>query len=184
LTLHRPGSDFPITFLRTIFSRQLFKQGLELELRCLHANKPVVRRFYKSLSEFAGDWISVMKLNAEGYNIHFGVLLRHGTKLPRPLILTCLWVDIDVGLRKPTRTLKNALRRVRKFGVKPTIIVRSGHGIHVYWCFKRPAIVRETLPKRLLHIITEGTRGDKQSAEVARLLRMPNTVNWKDSDHA
>ncbi len=99
------------------------------------------------------------------------------TKLPRPVFLTCLWVDIDVGAGKPNKDIEQALRRVRDCGVKPTITVNSGHGLHIYFRLKRPAKVPANEAKKLLRAMTETLGGDLQAAEVARLLRVPGTVN-------
>ncbi len=69
---------FPLRFFRTIFGGYLVEQGLELEVRCIHSNsdKPVVRRFYKSLSELKKSWQEIVKLNHQHYDIYFGVVPR------------------------------------------------------------------------------------------------------------
>jgi hypothetical protein len=189
MTANSPSAatkHFPGKFLRTLYNSHLVKRDLELELRCIHKDRehPVVRRFYNNLSEIKNDWKAIQSLNKRGYNVHFSVILRdrrNGHKLPQPLTLFCLWVDIDVGPDKRTKTIKEALTRIRRLKSRPTIIVMSGHGLHCYWCFKKLTILDPSEVTQLLRAICEETRGDRQSAEIARLLRMPNTINWKDA---
>lgn len=180
-----PGSKhFPCKFFKTVFNGHLLKRGLELELRCIHydSDNPVVRRFYASLKEFKKAWPDIVKLNQKGYNVFFGVVARdpkNEHKLVQPPLLTCLWADIDVGPGKPNKNLKRALKSLRRFETKPTIIVKSGHGLHVYYCLKKPTRLEPAFAKKILRKLAKVIRADTQAAEVARLLRVPNTVNWK-----
>lgn len=178
-------ANFPGRFLRTIFAGRLSSGGLELELRCIHASKPVIRRFWKSVEALAEDWDEVIKANARGHNVYFGVVPRdpaNDHKLPEPLVLTCLWVDIDIAHDKPFKSIKRALKLLRRFKLKPTMVVKSGHGLHVYWCFKEPVTLEVSRAKELLRSLAERIGGDLQSAEPARLLRMPGTFNWKQKN--
>lgn len=69
---------FPSRFFKTIFGGHALKRGLRLELRCIHrdSNKPVVRRFYGSLSGFKKGWKEIVKLNQQHFNIYFGAVPR------------------------------------------------------------------------------------------------------------
>ena len=69
---------WPSRFLKTILHSHLLKRGLEIEIRCVHhlPEKPVVRRFYGSLSKFERAWREIVDLNRQGYNIFVGVVLR------------------------------------------------------------------------------------------------------------
>jgi hypothetical protein len=69
----------------------------------------------------------------------------------------------------------------------PTLIVHSGHGLHVYWKLNRAEDltaddgqhrVRETLQLACAHV-----GGDSACAEVSRLLRMPRSHNSKNGDY-
>ena len=175
---------WPSHFLETIFHSQVLERGLEIELRCIHhlPDKPVVRRFYGSLSKFEQAWQEILNLNRQGFNVYFGVVPRdpkNDHKPVEPTILTCLWVDIDVGPDKPIKNLQLALNRVKTLQIKPTIVVKSGHGLHVYFCLKKPTEIDPRSARAMLRALAELTGGDLQSAEIARLLRLPNTVNWK-----
>jgi RepB DNA-primase from phage plasmid len=182
----RKAPDYPSKFLKAIFDGHLVERGLELELRCFHKDEemPIVRRFYKSLADFKAAWQEMVTLNKRGYNVHFGVLARdpkNNHELPDPPLFTCLWADLDVGPRKPHKTIADALGRIKTFAKKPTIVVLSGHGIHAYWRLKKATRIKTDEAKRLLRALAVAVGGDLQSAEPARLLRMPGTINWKES---
>jgi hypothetical protein len=184
----RDKSDrvFPRKFLKLIFNKRILRRGLALEVRCIPSRPqgPVVRRFYKSVSDFEESWETTLALCRQRYNIHFAVLprdRRNNYKLSERFLLTCLWVDIDIGKGKAHKSTKHALRQLARFGLKPTIVIQSGHGIHAYWCLKKPIVVDSETAKRLLRAIASITGGDLQSAEPARLLRLPGTSNWKDT---
>ena len=54
-----------------------------------------------------------------------------------------LYVDIDTGIDKPYSTKKQAVGEVARFikeskFLKPSIIVDSGNGVHVYWTLDKP----------------------------------------------
>ena len=59
---------------------------------------------------------------------------------------------------------------------KPTMIVNSGHGYHVYWQLAKPIGV-EVLP--VLKALQKLTGADPSGVDVARILRVPDTMNVK-----
>jgi hypothetical protein len=105
-----------------------------------------------------------------------------------------LWLDIDCGFDekknkyKDYKTKDAALIALRKFtdetGFPEPTIVDSGRGIHCYWTFTEP------VPKEVWHPVAEGLKFlcAKQelyadgacTADAARILRVPNTKNFKD----
>ena len=179
------GSQFPLRFFQLLFSEALKKDGREVEVRCIPRNKkkPVVRRFYQTLSALKTAWSDLIDLNDERYEVLFGVIPRdagNGNELTGPVTLHCLFVDLDVGPEKPCKNINEALRRLKKFKLKPTAIVQSGNGLHVYFLLRKPVRVDSGEVKRLLQELARSLGGDLQSAEPARLLRAPNTINWKD----
>ena len=105
-----------------------------------------------------------------------------------------LWLDIDCGFDEKKNKYKDyrskdaALVALRTFtdttGLPEPTIVDSGRGIHVYWTFTEP------VPKELWHPVAEGLKfmcikqelhADAAcTADAARILRVPNTKNFKD----
>jgi hypothetical protein len=176
--------EFPKQFVEALGGQALLSKGLVIEIRCVHRDSghPVKRRFYPTIDKLEHGWPELTTLNDSGYNIFFTVVPRNPKsdhKLPEPLVLPCLWADLDVGKDKAHQSVNDAMASLAKCDAKPTITVRSGHGVHSYWCFRKPVTIDATEARALLQALAHVVGGDPQSAEVARLLRMPNTANWK-----
>lgn len=60
---------------------------------------------------------------------------------------------------------------------RPSIIVNSGHGHHVYWLLDKP-IGHEIKP--ILDKLVKVLKADSKSRDIARILRVPDTMNVKD----
>ena len=105
---------------------------------------------------------------------------RGGRKTSNVSFLTCLYVDID-GV-----TPEEAEQRLSKSDLpKPTLAVSTGGGVHYYWFFNRPAQANgdeycfiKTWRKLASHF-TNQLQGDPQCVDIARLLRIPGTINTK-----
>lgn len=106
--------------------------------------------------------------------------LRGGRTSNNISFLTCLYVDID-GV-----TVDEAEQRLSKSDLpKPTLMVNSGGGVHYYWFFNRPAQANGSeycfikTWRRLATHFTKQLDGDLQCVDIARLLRIPGTINTK-----
>ena len=104
------------------------------------------------------------------------------------------WFDIDCGVEKAKKgagytTKKEAVTELIKFLEqtklpKPDFIVDSGNGLHVYFCSnefittKEWKIGADKLKKLTKHygLLADPTR----TADIASVLRFPNTKNYKD----
>lgn len=77
-----------------------------------------------------------------------------------------VWADVD-DERLPRTTFP------------PSMVVRSGHGYHLYWFLNKPLLspdAIENINKALVHDIPTA---DKASWNVNRVLRVPGTINTK-----
>jgi hypothetical protein len=100
------------------------------------------------------------------------------------------WLDLDCGTNKPYPSQAEALEALEKFRVEvklphPTI-VNSGNGIHVYWLLTQyiPSSawspIAEKLKRACEHL---GLEADPAvTADEARILRIPQTLNFKNPD--
>lgn len=105
-----------------------------------------------------------------------------------------LWLDIDCGYDEKKRKYKDyktkeeALVALRAFtdatGLPDPTIVDSGRGVHVYWTFTDPVVKELWLPvaEGLKFLcIKHGLKADNAcTADMARILRVPGTQNFKD----
>lgn len=106
-----------------------------------------------------------------------------------------VWVEFDWkttgGEGHKGRVVDEALARkwLAEFPLKPSIIVKSGGGIQVYWLLKEAALGGDlwrvkTLNKAIVEFFTTEIDGkkygaDTQSVDLARILRIPGSINVK-----
>ena len=102
--------------------------------------------------------------------------------------LRALWVDIDFK-DCPGKNMSGALAAVQSFLTKtgwpkPTAMVSSGNGLHLYWPLSAPLRFDEWLPlaQAFKHLCQEaGLPADHAcTADASRVLRPVGTRNWKD----
>jgi hypothetical protein len=106
-----------------------------------------------------------------------------------------VWVDVDVaGLaHKETQlpaTTDEARAWIARFPLGPTIVNHSGHGLQAWWLFKEPLTIEtdderyraRDLVQRFQAAIRRSGNGWKldATADLARLLRLPGTINHKN----
>jgi putative DNA primase/helicase len=105
------------------------------------------------------------------------------------------WADIDFGDHgngKPyPPDLKSVLAMLDEFPLKPSLIVFTGHGVHVYWLFKEVCSFDDPEEKALveqlcrrLQATLRGIAAKKgctidSTHDLARILRVPGTYNNK-----
>ncbi len=185
--------EFPKRFFTKLFPRVLTHHQLDIEFRCLHqsGDKDSVWQFWaKSLQEAEVLWTDISHIshiNERGFDIHFTVVPRlrivNGRKehpLPNIPVLRGLWADLDVGEGKPYPDIKTAIRLVLRQEIKPSVIVVSGHGLHPYYLLKHPTRLPKEEIEALLAGLAARLKGDTGAARSTRLMRVPNTYNWKD----
>jgi hypothetical protein len=100
-----------------------------------------------------------------------------------------IWIDLDAGPDKPYKTSKEALEALKKFlsasGLPPpSALVASGSGgFHVYYLSKAvllPGMWRVYAEGLKTLAMQHGLQFDAGcTADAARVLRVPNTFNWK-----
>ena len=104
------------------------------------------------------------------------------------LFVKAIWLDIDVGKKDAYPSLIDAIKAVLQFIQdanlpRPSAMVHSGGGLHVYWISERPLIPDEWRPYASgLKVLAQahklkcdlGVTGD-----IARVLRIPGTFNMK-----
>ncbi len=95
-----------------------------------------------------------------------------------------LWADID--FKDVIDDEATILRRVKALRYPPTIIVSSGHGLHLYWPFKEAITINvvdgaETIERieAALKLLADLVGGDMKVTQVAALMRLPGTHNSK-----
>ena len=101
-----------------------------------------------------------------------------------------LILDLDVGAEKPYKTQAEAVKHLLQFakdtGLPTPMLVSSGYGIHVYWPFTQAigAPVWQKLSAQFKALtVAYGLHADpSRTADVASVLRLPGTFNFKTPD--
>lgn len=100
----------------------------------------------------------------------------------------CIWADIDYRGDKVAGggTPIEVVERLRTFPIRPSLVVNSGHGRHVYFVFHHPFSDRAgdltkwlEMTKRLREVVY----GDPSVAHLSRVMRLPGTFNAKYEPH-
>lgn len=139
---------------------------------------------------------AVMEMNQRGYNCYFGTAVKgqkheperrtsektgkQYTFYPRgrahdATFVTALWVDVDNPGEDGYRQLINQI-------IPPSIVVSSGGGWHGYWLLNEPLPITDDNRddvKRTLKGMALACGGDTKVADLARIMRLPGTVNTK-----
>jgi hypothetical protein len=151
-------------------------------------NGRTVQRFYPTIDALTD---AAEALDTQGYDAYFALATfgdAPSRKADNVVSLKSLFLDLDCGADKPYPTQLDAIKALQEFCrtlrlPKPSIIVNSGRGVHVYWVLDRECGRDEWLPvaERLkAACIQEGLQIDPTvTADAARILRVPNTHNYK-----
>ncbi|RXI57265.1 hypothetical protein DP122_00345 [Clostridium tetani] len=148
------------------FYKKIFRDlDGNIEIREI-GNSKIRRHFFKSI-----DDIETYK-PPNDKNVYIGIFSRHGKKgnIAACISTGALWADMD------NISVHNAKQIIKNTGMpQASILVSSGHGVHAYWILKE----REKDVDNILKAICMRTGADTKSAEKARVLRVPNTMNVK-----
>ncbi len=106
-----------------------------------------------------------------------------------------VWADLDIAGRghksaKPYPRSMDEAMAIAYSGPAPSFIVRSGFGIHPYWCFDRPLLVSEENRDEVKAFLNQwkvtvfawaAAKGRTVDAvfDLARIMRVPGTLNFK-----
>ena len=102
-------------------------------------------------------------------------------------LIPALWVDIDTAdgmhsaedlpIRDDVYELLDALEPKR------SALIDSGGGVHAYWFLDKPVDITDKHNRdrllRILRVLTHELQGDPSVADMARVMRLPGTLNHK-----
>lgn len=188
-------ADEAVSFLSQL------QDGLPILLTSLpngKRGKPESAAFTSNEAASAAAWVTRQNKNRNVY-FHFAQWLPEITplivngskaKLTKADVLSVshLWVDIDPPAGVVTETWHaDILTRLEAFPLKPTFVIFSGGGYWVLWALHEPFHIggiatRAEEFERYNRGIAEhfaAVGGDK-AFDVARIARLPGTVNWPD----
>lgn len=120
-------------------------------------------------------------------NIYFGVhpaTQRGGTfersKRATIAAVNCLFAEFDA---KDFADKATALEHIQNIAPAPSVIIDSGGGYHCYWLLESPFLIQSEADRahadRLQKQWVKFTGGDDGAKDLARVLRVPGTANYK-----
>lgn len=106
-----------------------------------------------------------------------------------------VWLDVDIrgvthkGSNLPA-TIKEGLDVIQGFPLKPSLIVHSGYGLHIYWLYKKPWKFKDGDRQRanktsrdfqtaMIKLFREHGYEIDNTSDLSRVLRLPGTFNHK-----
>jgi putative DNA primase/helicase len=91
--------------------------------------------------------------------------------------LHALFCDFDFKDGQESRVAES----LKGFPFPPSAVVESGNGLHVYWFLDKPIDLQKDAAqaKAILQTLATKLGADMASAEPARILRLPDTLNYK-----
>jgi len=135
------------------------------------------------------------KLVDEQYNAYFALASfadpKEGRTAKNAQSLKCFFIDIDCGMGKPYADQAEGMTALKAF-IKDTklprpTVVNSGRGIHAYWALEEvlPSDEWKPLAEKLKALCVQHKLEADPSvtADSARILRIPNTLNFKDVEN-
>lgn len=94
-------------------------------------------------------------------------------------VTNCLFAEFDAKNENKPQTLA----RVNALKIKPSILIDSGGGYHAYWLLTAPFRFEDDDDREMFSHLqarwVEFVGSDKQSKDLARVLRIPETHNFK-----
>jgi len=151
--------------------------------------RKVVQRFYNTIDSAAD---AASNFDMDGYNAYYamGTFLDQESRLADNVQqVKAFYLDIDCGKKKPYKDHADAIQALRTFCKdntlpKPTVMVNSGFGVHVYWVLNEPVSREVWLP--VAEQLKQSCKDRKfhvdhvVTTDAARVLRVPSTHNYKE----
>jgi hypothetical protein len=153
--------------------------------------KSVVRQiFVETIEEIDG---AVEGFLSQGFDTYFGcakyLRAEEGRTAQNAKWFKAFWLDLDCGEDKPYESQTDAIEALKGFvkvtGLPRPTIVNSGRGVHAYWTLTTPIFYNDWKPtaeafKKFCAIYN--LKADPAvTADAARILRIPETLNYKDA---
>lgn len=121
-------------------------------------------------------------------DLYFGVHPSTKQKAPRTrpteediAAINCVYADVDS--KDYGNSKKAATKHVKELNPPPSVIVDSGGGYHCYWLLEESFELNTTLKREIARSLqgrwVDYVGGDLAVHDLARILRLPGTLNYK-----
>jgi hypothetical protein len=169
---------------REFFLSSLFTEDDYIQLRAidpLGESSPAIGAY--KLSQLSSIEAFVNVFNGR-WNIYVGIGARkwkYGGSKECVKSIKALWIDIDVK-KDHDNDYKKVVQCIKEFEFQPTIIIKTGNGLHLYWVLQESVIVtKENIShiESILKGLVQTLGGDITASEISRIMRFCGTWNVK-----
>jgi hypothetical protein len=144
--------------------------------------RPPINRYVRNeteLQKFIADY------DEPGYALYHAVaILEEGSWRNKANVRATryIWTEVDFK-DHPDFSAEEIRRRIESIPLKPTAVIFSGHGYHLYWQLRedvdaKPGEAQQQV-EEALRLAVNYVGGDTQVAEAARLMRLPGSHNTR-----
>ena len=174
----------------TFLSAVLSNEGSYCVVGLKKDEKPK-QKFVGSIEEIG---VLADSLVSNGYDAYYALSSFVDPKEGRTAVnashLKSFFIDIDCGIGKPYADQTEGISALKAFvkatGLSKPTIVNSGRGVHAYWILEEAIPASEWKPMaEKLKALCEQHKLDADPAvtsDLARILRIPDTLNFKNPD--
>ena len=158
------------------------------ELTFIHPTRPKgenIRTSFYRLGHDRPDWQQLHAMNADGWGVYYGTTSArtkpaYGRRKETDAhMIACLWCEFDFkdGVYSTVEDVTNAIGDY----APPTVFLSSGGGVHALWRIRPVVITRDNRAaiKETLRGMAINMKADTSATDLARILRLPNTINTK-----
>lgn len=183
--LHHNGNPEHYLNFRCIHNGQPYKDA---EGKLQHPSEPTLDMFVK-LRDVQKAWNESLlnQLNFQNFfsqkpaNVYYAInpLLERGHKKEHFAYFVAFYLDMDESRNYSLQARWAQIFFLSKLGFKPSFVVASGHGYHVYWVLTRPVPREEgeAILKRM--VAMSGCREGGNTFDISRVFRLPGFLNVK-----
>jgi hypothetical protein len=174
-----PGIEEAREFLLFLFKEKF--EGEFIEVRGIREEDRPRQKFFKDIEEALNG---ISQWNEQKFNCYVGAATRIKEEGSKDAIkhVIALWAEVDS--KDYGSSMERAWEKVKASPIKPSYIICSGHGYHLYWKLDMPYEANRASDvnriETVLKAIAEKLGGDLQVAELARVMRVPGTLNFKE----
>jgi P4 family phage/plasmid primase-like protien len=169
-----------IEFIKTVFGptteAPVFVCSLGNERDGPHAPRQVATRDMADITKFIAKW------DQRDRGMFFCVgTVQAGKKREKANIAEIALVHADIDFKDIETPRDEVLAILQGLELPPSILIRSGNGVHAYWLLKE-GLDAQTEGERVeaaMRLLADTVGGDNAPAHIAGLMRMPGSHNSK-----
>ena len=117
-------------------------------------------------------------LSSKGAEVYYGVSTRYGRKGRKENVAQVPGFFADLDFDRFDAGGIEAMERLDGFKPKPTNVIHTGAGCHVYWKLREP-LYPEPRTHAMLKAVVREVGADPAATDLSRVLRVPGTWSWK-----